>query len=68
MKFLLKFNRQLLIIKQRDVIMVKKYSYGDVIMSINENDSRVRRTKKLIRQGLVELSQTKSVNKMLKRS
>ena len=33
-------------------------------MSINENDSRVRRTKKLIRQGLVELSKTKSVNKI----
>lgn len=33
-------------------------------MSINENDSRVRRTKKLIRQGLVELSQTKSINKI----
>ncbi len=33
-------------------------------MSINENDSRVRRTKKLIRQGLVELAKTKSVNKI----
>ncbi len=33
-------------------------------MSINENDSRVRRTKKLIRQGLVELSRTKSINKI----
>ena len=33
-------------------------------MSINENDSRVRRTKKLIRQGLVELARTKSVNKI----
>ncbi|MBR5246990.1 MAG: TetR/AcrR family transcriptional regulator [Clostridia bacterium] len=33
-------------------------------MSINQNDTRVRRTKKLIRQGLVELSQIKSVNKI----
>lgn len=33
-------------------------------MSINENDSRVRRTKKLIRQGLVELAKTKSINKI----
>ena len=33
-------------------------------MSINENDSRVRRTKKLIRQGLVELSRTKSISKI----
>ncbi len=33
-------------------------------MSINENDSRVRRTKKLIRQGLVELGKTKSINKI----
>ncbi len=33
-------------------------------MSINENDSRVRRTKKLIRQGLVSLIQEKSINKI----
>lgn len=33
-------------------------------MSVNENDSRVRRTKKLIRQGLVELAKTKSINKI----
>lgn len=33
-------------------------------MSVNENDSRVRRTKKLIRQGLVELGKTKSINKI----
>ncbi len=33
-------------------------------MSVNENDSRVRRTKKLIRQGLVELARTKSISKI----
>ena len=33
-------------------------------MSINENDSRVRRTKKLIRQGLVELAKNKSISKI----
>ncbi len=33
-------------------------------MPINENDSRVRRTKKLIRQGLVELARTKSIYKI----
>ncbi len=33
-------------------------------MSVNENDSRVRRTKKLIRQGLVELAKTKSISKI----
>lgn len=33
-------------------------------MSINENDSRVRRTKKLIRQGLVSLIKEKSINKI----
>ena len=33
-------------------------------MPINNEDSRVRRTKKLIRQGLVELAQTKRINKI----
>lgn len=33
-------------------------------MSINENDSRVKRTKKLIRQGLVTLIKEKSINKI----
>ncbi len=33
-------------------------------MSVNENDSRVRRTKRLIRQGLVELIEEKSINKI----
>ena len=33
-------------------------------MSINENDCRVRRTKKLIRQGLVMLIKEKSINKI----
>ena len=33
-------------------------------MSINENDSRVKRTKKLIRQGLVSLIKEKSINKI----
>ncbi len=33
-------------------------------MPTNDNDSRVRRTKKLIRQGLVELAKTKSINKI----
>lgn len=33
-------------------------------MAINENDSRVRRTKKLIRKGLTELAQEKSIDKI----
>lgn len=33
-------------------------------MAINENDSRVKRTKKLIRKGLTELAQEKSVDKI----
>ncbi len=33
-------------------------------MAINENDSRVRRTKKLIRKGLMELAQEKSIDKI----
>lgn len=33
-------------------------------MPINDNDTRVRRTKKLIRQGLAELSKTKSLSKI----
>lgn len=33
-------------------------------MSINNNDSRVRRTKKLIRQGLTELAKTKNITKI----
>ena len=33
-------------------------------MAINNEDSRVKRTKKLIRKGLVELSQTKRINKI----
>lgn len=36
----------------------------DLNMAINENDSRVRRTKKLIRQGLTELAQEKSIDKI----
>lgn len=33
-------------------------------MPINNEDSRVKRTKKLIRQGLVELAQNKRINKI----
>lgn len=33
-------------------------------MPVNNEDSRVRRTKKLIRQGLVELAKTKRINKI----
>lgn len=33
-------------------------------MSVNNNDSRVRRTKKLIRQGLTELAKTKNITKI----
>ena len=33
-------------------------------MAINENDSRVRRTKKLIRKSLTELAQEKSIDKI----
>ena len=33
-------------------------------MPINDNDTRVKRTKKLIRQGLAELSRTKSLSKI----
>lgn len=33
-------------------------------MSVNQNDSRVRRTKKLIRKGLTELAQEKSIDKI----
>ena len=33
-------------------------------MPINNEDSRVKRTKKLIRQGLVELAKTKRLNKI----
>lgn len=33
-------------------------------MAINENDSRVRRTKRLIRKGLAELSLEKSIDKI----
>ncbi len=33
-------------------------------MAANNNDSRVKRTKKLIRQGLVALAETKSINKI----
>lgn len=33
-------------------------------MPINENDSRVKRTKKLIRKGLTELAKEKSINKI----
>ncbi len=33
-------------------------------MAINNEDTRVKRTKKLIRQGLVELSATKRINKI----
>lgn len=33
-------------------------------MPINDNDSRVKRTKKLIRQGLVEIAKTKSISKI----
>lgn len=33
-------------------------------MAINDNDTRVKRTKKLIRQGLAELSRTKSLSKI----
>lgn len=33
-------------------------------MPVNNNDSRVKRTKKLIRKGLAELSQSKSITKI----
>lgn len=33
-------------------------------MPINDNDSRVKRTKKLIKKGLAELSKTKSITKV----
>ena len=33
-------------------------------MAINDNDIRVRRTKKLLRKGVAELGKTKSVNKI----
>ena len=33
-------------------------------MAINDNDIRVKRTKRLIRQGLSELSKTKSLSKI----
>lgn len=33
-------------------------------MAVNDNDSRVRRTKKLLRQGIAELGKNKSVNKI----
>ena len=33
-------------------------------MAINENDSRVKRTKKLIRKGITELAKEKSINKI----
>lgn len=33
-------------------------------MPVNDNDSRVKRTKKLIRKGLAELSKTKSITKV----
>ena len=33
-------------------------------MAINNEDNRVKRTKKLIRRGLVELAQTKRINKI----
>ena len=33
-------------------------------MAINENDRRVRRTKKLIRKGLIELAQEKPIEKI----
>ena len=33
-------------------------------MAINDNDIRVRRTKKLLRKGGAELGKTKSVNKI----
>ena len=32
-------------------------------MAINNNDIRVKRTKKLLRKGVAELGKTKSVNK-----
>ncbi len=33
-------------------------------MPVNDNDSRVRRTKKLLRQGVAELGKNKSINKI----
>ncbi|MGN0569775.1 MAG: TetR/AcrR family transcriptional regulator, partial [Candidatus Fimenecus sp.] len=33
-------------------------------MPVNDNDSRVKRTKKLIRKGLAELAKEKSINKI----
>ena len=33
-------------------------------MPVNDNDSRVRRTKKLLRQGIAELGKNKSINKI----
>ena len=34
------------------------------MMPVNDNDSRVKRTKKLIRKGLAELAKEKSINKI----
>ena len=34
------------------------------MMPVNDNDSRVKRTKKLIRKGLAELTKEKSINKI----
>lgn len=34
------------------------------MMPVNDNDSRVKRTKKLIRKGLAELAKKKSINKI----
>ncbi len=38
--------------------------YGDDFMAINDNDIRVRRTKKLLYKGIAELGKTKSINKI----
>lgn len=53
----------LIIIQIGDIMTINQHN-GDDYMATNENDSRVRRTKKLIRQGLVELSRTKSIQKI----
>lgn len=37
-------------------------NFGVKMMAVNSNDSRVRKTKKLIRKGLTELAECKSIN------
>ena len=54
----------MLIIQHNDVIICSLYKKGENGMAINDNDIRVKRTKRLIRQGLSELAKTKSISKI----